>query len=374
MSDEQQKKTKKIGIITFHFVNNFGGALQAYALQKVVSDECDAQTYIIDYRNWFIRLTDRIRLFPISTNIKEIVSGIFTMGQRYGRRKKFGMFIIDNCNRTEKFSSSEQLKKKTPDMDMFICGSDQIWNPIITMGVTPAYFLDFVDESKKRIAYAPSFGTDGVAPKYQNKISRYVNKLDCLSVREMSGQSFLKEATGREAERLIDPTFLLDKEEWAKMGKNDRKYKYILLYIMQRDKEVYEYAKKIKEEMGLPIVEISRYGFQPGFVDEVLVDVGPAEFLGLFRDAAYVCTNSYHGLAYSIIFEKEFCLIPCKRFTARINNLLDLLKIDTLDNSQSERSVYSERFDAKFVKDTIRREQEKAKAFLRESTKIEEVE
>ena len=374
MSDEQQKKTKKIGIITFHFVNNFGGALQAYALQKVVSDECDAQTYIIDYRNWFIRLTDRIRLLPISTNIKEIASGFFTMGQRYGRRKKFGMFIIDNCNRTEKFSSSGQLKKKTPDMDMFICGSDQIWNPIITMGVTPAYFLDFVDESKKRIAYAPSFGTDGVAPKYQNKISRYVNKLDCLSVREMSGQSFLKEATGREAERLIDPTFLLDKEEWAKMGKNDRKYKYILLYIMQRDKEVYEYAKKIKEEMGLPIVEISRYGFQPGFVDEVLVDVGPAEFLGLFRDAAYVCTNSYHGLAYSIIFEKEFCLIPCKRFTARINNLLDLLKIDTLDNSQSERSVYSERFDAKFVKDTIRREQEKAKAFLRESTKIEEVE
>ena len=359
---------KKVGIITFHFVNNFGGVLQAYALRRVVEEECNVEVVTIDYRNWFIRLTDRIRLFPISSNVKEIVSGLKTMGQRISRRKKFGNFTKDNNKLTRKYINHWQINNTPPGCDKYICGSDQIWNPFLTMGVASNYFLDFEHNADNKIAYAPSFGTDGVASHYKRRIRHYIETIGHLSVREKSGQEFIKRLTGKDALRLIDPTFLLDKGDWERIGVNPlgSKKPYILLYIMQRDMEVYRYVKKIKEQMGIRLVEISRFGYQPDFVDETLIDVGPAEFLGLFRDAAYVCTNSYHGLAFSIIFEKEFCLIPCKRFKARIDNLLDLLQISLTPDGNDE-DVLTARYDKDYARTVIKTEKEKAIKFLVES-------
>lgn len=361
-------KGKKVGIITFHFVNNFGGALQAYALRKVVENECDSNAVIIDYRNWFIRLTDRIRLLPISSNMEEIASGLKTMGQRISRRNKFGNFTKNNNKLSRKYLNHWQINNTPPGCDKYICGSDQIWNPFLTMGVASNYFLAFEPDADNKIAYAPSFGTDGVASRYQKRIGHYIEAIGHLSVREKSGQELIKKLTGKDAQRLIDPTFLLDKNDWEQIGVNPLKSKepYILLYIMQRDKEVYEYAKKIKQQMGIRLVEISRYGYRPDFVDETLIDVGPAEFLGLFRDSAYICTNSYHGLAYSIIFEKEFCLIPCKRFKARINNMLDMLQISVaLDGDDWD--TLTANYDREYVRAVIKAEKEKAIKFLVES-------
>ena len=188
------------------------------------------------------------------------------------------------------------------------------------------------------------------------------------------GGKLIKHLTGKSAEQLIDPTFLVSKCDWEKLGNTPRDdEEYILLYIMQRDMQVYKYARKIKEQMGIRLIEISRYGYNPGFVDECLINIGPAEFLGLFRDAKYVCTNSYHGLVYSIIFEKDFCLIPCKRFRARINNLLKLLHIETVDDC-----VYKGRltasYDKEFVRNTIAAERRKALNYLGVSFKDEKTE
>ena len=124
--------------------------------------------------------------------------------------------------------------------------------------------------------------------------------------------------------------------------------------------------RKIKEEMGIKLVEISRYGYNPGFVDETLIDVGPSEFLALFRDADYVCTNSYHGLAFSIIFEKQFCLIPCKRFRARINNLLDLLQIDVNNDGDDWESLTAS-YDRDFINEVIEKERNKSIEYLKNS-------
>lgn len=364
----ERRKFMKVGVITFHFVNNFGGALQAYALRKIVEKTCHVETEIIDYRNWFIRLTDRIRLLPISTSCKEIISGLKTMRQRIKRRNRFGNFTKENNKLSRKYLNHWQLDKYPPEDNKYICGSDQIWNPVLTMGVPSVYYLAFESNPKNRIAYAPSFGTDGIANRYKKKISKHLAGIEFLSVREKSGQELISNLTGRNAERLIDPTFLVEKEEWAKLGKNplDSDEKYILLYIMQRDMEVYEYAKKVKEQMGIKLVEISRYGYQPEYVDETLVDIGPAEFLGLVRDATYICTNSYHGLAYSIIFEKDFCLIPCKRFRARINNLLDLLQIE-VSSKEDGWNKLTAGYDKEFVSSVIKSEREKALRYLIES-------
>ena len=358
----------RVGILTFHFVNNFGGALQAYALRRTVEESCGVYTELIDYRNWFIRLCDWIRLLPITTNIQEIKSGLSTMRERIARRNRFGLFTKDYNRLSRKYVNHWQLNRYPPGDDRYICGSDQVWNPYITMGVSYSYFLCFEKNSLNKIAYAPSFGTDGLSRFAEMRIGKNIKEFAFLSVREKTGQELIKKMTGREADRLIDPTFLIEKSQWEKLGRNplSSDEPYILLYIMQRDEEVYAYAKKIKEQKGLRIVEISRYGYQPGFIDEILVDVGPLEFLGLFRDASFICTNSYHGLAYSVIFEKDFFLMKCKRFSARINNLLEMLKIEA-SLEDSDQATLSADYDREYVRETIAAERERAVRYLRRS-------
>lgn len=140
---------------------------------------------------------------------------------------------------------------------------------------------------------------------------------------------------------------------------------YILLYIMQSDKSVYQYAEKLKKNTGLRVVEISRYGYQPGFVDDTLIDIGPSEFVGLFRDTSFVCTNSFHGFVFSLIFEKEFCSIPCKRFNSRISSLLERFDI-TIPEKMVNDDKLSVSYDKMYVRDVIEKERRHAVNYLKD--------
>ena len=353
----------KIGIVTFHFVNNFGGALQTYALYNTLKKQFRVSPIIINYRNWFITFTDTVRLFPISKNIKEIFCGIKTFSYRLNRLKKFNKFITDNLEITKKYYSNEGLKRCSPNCDIYICGSDQIWNPMITGGIDKVYYLDFAKE--KKIAFAPSFGSEAPPAQFLDKISPLLKNMDSLSVREKASGQVIYDLTGKNVESLIDPTFLLRKNEWESICvKSDVPKEYILLYIMQNDSSLYTYVEQLKKKTGLPIVNISRYGYNPAFIDYTLIDVGPQEFLGLFSNAKYVCTNSYHGLAFSIIFEKELYLIASKRFNSRMKNLLNLLELD--DKNQLEKSnIYRVKHNTEHVHNILERERKKAIEYLK---------
>lgn len=357
----------RIGIITFHFVNNFGGALQAYALQRVVREQCHVDTVIVNYKNWFIRFTDFVRIFPISSNVKEICSGLCTMKHRLGRGKKFKRFLKENVKLTRLYRSTNSLKRNTPECEKFVCGSDQIWNPFLTCGVTGAYFCTFVKESSRKISYAASFGTSQLMEAQTKKIGQYVNELGSISVREKDGIDYVRDITGRDAKQLIDPALLLDASEWDEVAKDvpGLPDKYILLYIMQRDESVYNYVHALKKQVNLPIVEISRYGYKPSFVDYSVIDIGPSEFVGLFRNSQYVCSNSYHGLIFSIIFNKELCLIPSKRFSGRINNLLSLLECEIPSSSNEDNSLLS--FDNDKLRKVIEREKNISFEYLKKN-------
>lgn len=360
----------RVGVVTFHFVNNFGGVLQAYALRRTLEEKCECEAELIDYRNWFICLCDKVRLLPITTDIREFFSGLQTMRDRIARCNRFEQFTRDNNKLSRTYRNHWQLSHTPPGDDKFVCGSDQIWNPYITMGVSASYYLCFEHNSENKIAYAPSFGSDEISVAFEGRMGKYLKDISRLSVRERSGQKIIKRVAGRDSERLIDPTFLLEQEEWAKLGRNPLNHSkpYILLYIMQRDTDIYDYVRRLKSKTGMKVVEISRYGFNPGFIDETLVDVGPSEFLGLFRDAAFVCTNSYHGLAYSIIFEKEFFLMRCKRFRARINNLLDLLQLN--DERGTDWEILTSDYDRASVRNTLVLERERAIKYLKDSLSI----
>ena len=355
----------KVGIITFHFVNNFGGALQAYAL-KSACEECGVNAHVVDYRQWFIRFTDAVRMFPICKNPKVISAGFKTMTQRISRRKRFDKFQHEYMSLSDRYYSAYQLNSNPPGYDKYVCGSDQIWNPFITCGVDSPYFLSFEPEPRNKFAYAPSFGSSTIAPRYIGKIKTYLTTLGDVSVRESEGVDIVKRLTGRRCEQLIDPTFLVPFSRWgelADVSSAEIEYKqYILVYIMQQDNTVYEYARRLKEKYGIPVVEIGRYGYKAPFVDKCIVDLGPLEFLNLFKNATHVCTNSYHGLIFSIIFEKKICVIPCKRFKSRIDSLTKLFGIAIGDSDgKLELDVA---YDINAIKERIATEKSKSMEYI----------
>ena len=362
-SAETAGSRKRLGILTFHYVNNFGGALQAYALWKTLNEKCGVDARLVDYRSRFICFADFVRLFPITTNAGELVSGLRTMPERLGRLRRFRRFVKEHMTLTRRFGTPAALRKNPPEADGFLCGSDQVWNPVITLGVSPVYFLGFTD--KKKFSYAPSFGTGSgqtsLKPAQERKMKKYLARFDRISVRETEGEAIVKRLTGRDPVQLIDPVFLPGRREWlAAAARPKRRGDYILLYMMQHDDSIYGHVRAMKERLGLPVIAISRYGYRPEGVDTCLVNVGPREFVGLFACAAAVCTNSFHGLAFSLIFDKPCELIGSKNFGSRMENLLRLLEIGR--DPENGQLV----FDKDELDRRIDREREKALAYLRE--------
>lgn len=354
----------KIGILTYHFVNNFGGVLQAYALRQTLERKLNQQAFVIDYRHPFILFTDFVRLFPVSASLKTIFFGFLTLMQRFRRLSRFLKFQKRELNLTHCFITKRGFRKHVSDFDVYISGSDQIWNPKITLGLCPSYCLDFVSTDKRKIAYAPSFGTYGLKHAHFERVARLVSSYARLSVRETEGCELLGEILGRRVPRLIDPTFLLTPEEWGAVAvPGTRRKRYILLYIMQADETVYSYARRLKELLGCPLVEISRYGTRHSFVDETIVDAGPNEFLGLFRDAEFVCTNSFHGLCFSLIFTKRFYLVPSRRFSARLTSQLQIFGLEDLAGKKVDEIVSME-FPWKRIGEIVEEEREKAVRYL----------
>ena len=317
----------KSGIITFHFVNNYGGALQAYALRRYMSENFCEDTELIDYRHWFIRLTDAVRMAPLTLNFRYYAPWLRSVGKMRGRRRKFADFMKRRGNLSPRVDFASQFNRLNGRYRLMICGSDQIWNPMLTCGPARPYFLAFPMEHCKRISYAASVG--GTMYK-RDKMLEYIRKLDAVSIREKT--DWLENDPGlTRVEHHIDPTMLLSQREWKDIAVPPKQgERYILTYFMQKNESAYAIVEQIKRETGCKVYDISRYGYQPDCVDECLVDVGPEEFVGLFASAQHVCTNSFHGLVFSLIFNKTVDYIPISHFGGRIEYLCTLLNINKI--------------------------------------------
>ena len=354
----------KIGIITYHFVNNYGGVLQAYALHEFIKKSFPVECRIIDYRHWFIRLTDGIRSFPVADPTKNYIPWMHTISDRKERVRKFRCFIKTYGDLTSAHYSYRHLKSERDSFDLLICGSDQIWNPLLTFGPAKAYFLKFAGIKTRRISYAASVGKPSC---FKNRIAQYIRELDAVSIRER--QKWLEKKIGLMPEQHIDPTFLLNDQDWSKVcAEPVSKDPYILVYFMQSNNAAYSAVESIKKRLGYSVIDISRYGYAPHYIDETLVNVGPEDFLGLFKNAAYVCTNSFHGFVFSIIFRKRLSFIPIKRFGYRIDALCNMFDINRI--VRDDGAYYDIEYDPEFTEKVIREERSKAFIYLRNNMNI----
>ena len=308
-----------IKTITCHDVYNYGASLQAFALQTFL-EKNGHSVEIIDYKPDYIDFPYKVSLFvhPHSP-AKKIVDKIPGMGLLYGikrylwylpslkRKQAFDKFTKKYLRLTKTYHSNESLAKDVPDADVYIVGSDQVWNSITMLnGTDPAFYLQFVPSSRKRLSYAASFGSISVSDKYEAVIKQWLSTFNAISVRESSGVELLK-CLGINGDHVCDPVFLLSEDEWRyNLNIPQKEEKYVLIYnLTSLNEELLANAKQTAKRMGAKLYSISP--MQIKGVDKCFINAGPEQFVSLIFNASFVFTNSFHATAFSIISHRQFC-------------------------------------------------------------------
>lgn len=312
----------KVATLTFQNTTNYGASLQCYALYRTLQ-LLGADPAVIDYNSPYLNKPYKFAALKEKGLIRYILGNLWTL-MRLPRIKSFNEF-----NKNIKFTKQVDecsIKSLEAEYDLFITGSDQVWNGSLSAYDTN-YFLSFVKDEKKKASYAASFGFLEVP---ENKKEWYKEQLmghHFYNVRETSGQKIVKDLTGEDAKLTIDPTLLLPREEWIKvMKKNKIKEPYILVYQITPSKKITQIVEVLRKKTGYKVLAI------PFIVDlphrfKSLISIGPSDFIGLFCNASYVVTDSFHGTAFSLIFNKNFWTLSRKN-ESRITSLLDILGLE----------------------------------------------
>ena len=314
---------EKIGILTFQWADNFGALLQAYGLQTWLTQQ-GFDVSVVNYAPPFLRGRDwlmpyrperRWKKFSIRTGLKNAGADWAISKKRMNAfRKKY--LAIDG---PPIFRTKTLAKVKT---DLLIVGSDQIWNPNITCGLQPAYFGAFQnDKIKKVIAYGTSFGTDSLPAEYEDEFSRLLTSVCDISMREKNAAEYVRNRFQREAVDVVDPVLLITGEDWRLIEKPPREKGYVLCYMPEYNEELRETASAFARERNLDVIELDYRKRNMRIPFQTVYSAGPLEFLGYVSHAECVFSNSFHGLAFSILFHKPF-FVWDSALGARLKNLL----------------------------------------------------
>lgn len=363
----------KIGILTFHDADNYGAVLQAYALKETIK-KIEPDVEILNYKQPYIVNNYKI-IYTNTQNvisyIKSLVSSLVYLCPRIIRKIKYISFRNNYMDISEDiFYNSAEIEGK----DVYIVGSDQVWNSEITQN-DETYFLNFCHHEKK-IAYAASIGKDKLNNDEKKFLKDNINNIDYISVREDSAVKIINDLTGMNVNHVLDPTLLADRCIWDKLMCDDKKnkFKYLLVYRLTDNEEVLRAAELISKRLNLKVLYINnlvlfkndlirktRYKFKD------IKGVGPSEFVTLVKNASFVVTDSFHGTAFSIIFNKDFITVPHKTRGTRMVSLLNLLKLDhrLITHTKQLKNDYPLKIDYEIPNKLLEREKDKSFAFLK---------
>ena len=297
----------KAGLVTFYHIHHYGALLQAAATERAVESlgwDCEIVDYYVNQDN---------ALFRRPTGLGSAAHDAHTalhygaLSERYRRFEQFSRERLHISARH--YRSWDELAAGALPYDVLLSGSDQIWNPKIFPDgrFDPVFFATF--SQKRRIAYAPSFGIPVIPEGMQTELKGYLEGFSHLSARERQGCAIIADTAGREAAEVLDPTLLLTAEQWAAMANHPADYPaggYILCYCISAPGALTPYVERLAAETGLPVVQLCGIRRRVHPKARQILDAGPAEFLSLFRNAAYVVTNSFHGTVFSVQFHRPF--------------------------------------------------------------------
>ncbi|CAH8286124.1 polysaccharide pyruvyl transferase [Mariniflexile fucanivorans] len=367
----------KIKTITCHEVYNYGASLQEYALLiylKTLGHEAETIHYKPPYLSKHFKLNDINNEFFSKNIIFKLIYIILKLPKRLinlKRKKKFDEFSLNHIKSTKTlYKSNENLKSNIPSADAYICGSDQIWNSFFENGKDPAFYLDFVPDNKLKISYAASFAIDELEQNIKAFVKEKVSRLNHISVRESSGKKILNELGITSVTQVLDPVFLLESETWSELINVDKESeKYVFIYDFDSNPLIKIMAKKCKTEYGWKIItvnELINYADRNYFLE------GPIKFLSLVKNAEFVISNSFHAVAFSIIFKKEFVVFNRHdKINTRMRDLLASIGQNQL-LIQNEDMVKNHKFnniDFKYVQKCLDSLIETSTQFLKNALK-----
>lgn len=302
----------RIGIITFHAVHNYGAVLQAYGLQEFLKSQ-GHEVYIVDYRPQY--LTEVYK--PLSLNrafvgnssqcLKLLFREFLVYPIKKRREKHFNAFVNDNLHLCTLDKSDVNNS-----FEVFVFGSDQIWNPIICKGLDPIFLGNFTaTKGRLLISYAASLGSINYLNEEQRRelIDR-LSRFSAISCRELVLSKFISKSLGRKVETVLDPVLLAGRTYYDKIATRINGVKpYLLLFTLSLNNNARQVAYNIAAKKNLQVVEIM--SFQTTIKDSnILQSVSVPDFLGYIRSADYVVTSSFHGTAFSLLFGKELYYVP----------------------------------------------------------------
>lgn len=322
---------KQIGLFTY-YKSNYGASLQAYALKAFI--EQSYQNVNVKVVDFYITRDYPIFTYQSSNPIKRVVKNMLVLRHYFDIRRRNSRHISFNREALElcRFDiACDSLLEQIPVYDLYLTGSDQVFN-IKNNDYKKLFFQQFDIKFGIKAAYAPSFGQSVFSQEEKDIIKGLTKNFDFLSCRENDGATMLSEVHKREVPCVIDPTLLLNSEQWSKVMKvPETKYQYLLVYDLNGGVPMLNLARELAAEKGLKIYCITRHpdiSFIYKGIDKVIYDAGPREFVGYFSRASYVVTDSFHGTAFAIIFKKNFnTYIALPRASQRIKSLLGVCNL-----------------------------------------------
>lgn len=337
----------KIGILTIHSVNNYGAELQCCALyRKLKNMGYDAEVinylfgihYDHDFRGE--KLTVPISLKQkIKVKLLPIVQDLFCLFYQKNkaiRNQRFDEFHTKYNNLTKTvYPSVRSLNEAHFDYDVLCIGSDQVWNYEKGYSLEP-YFACFDKKGTKKISYGSSIGLSKLSAEGEAVFKKELADFTSLSVREQQAADLLQKLLNKNVDVVLDPTLILNSKEWLEVAKTEMcpKEKYVLVYIVtiKPCDYVLDVARKVAKERGLKIVRICRDAYPEHSGNDVqeILTAGPSDFVGLFANAEFVVTNSFHGTVFSINFSKPFySVIKSQHSTnSRLTSILRKLALE----------------------------------------------
>lgn len=309
---------RKVGIITMHKVLNYGSYLQTLATYKYI-ESLGLDPIIIDYHYpTEYHLTNAANLKKVSTTKKNIaltkrivkkLAYWIVRPNIESKKKSFFSFYSKHIKFTKPYYSEKELFDNPPTCDYYVVGSDQVWNPLFIYH-DKSFYLSWVRNNGKKISYASSIAIKEVPNEFIGDFKMELKTFSSISVRE--DPTILISILGKDVKQVLDPTFLLDKQDWLRYFSLSPiiKGKYILCYILGYSYNpypyIYEVIEKVRKQLGYKVVFIDGEPANIYRGYKVMTNLGPESFLNLFYYSQFIITTSFHGTAFAINFNKNF--------------------------------------------------------------------
>lgn len=325
MNTDCNNVRKKVSVITSYYIYNYGSVLQAYATQMFFA-QMGFEVEFVNYVRENVRNHKTINSKWNSTGIKRIVYKVYKEIVKAQNENIFGKYIGKHLQLTEKYVDQQELYMNPPHANVYCVGSDQMWNSEYNGGVLPETFLTYAPMGSKKISFSSSMGMSTYPQEELHQMKTYLEDFALISVREKESVEILSREGIKNVYLFLDPTLLIPAQMWKKeMAPLKHRRRYVLVYQLNVNPHMLWFARKLAEKEHLELFQITYSMFRRTKGIHYIHCPSVERFLSLLYSAEYIVTDSFHGTAFSINFNRNFYAFNPPKYNNRIKSILDMV-------------------------------------------------